>query len=123
MPGAVPVTVTTSSGTCSTSYNYVAAPAAGAAICGDDYFFPSPATGHTAQFAYCMDGAGTVKIRVYNVIGDIVWKLEESMPSGPQLSSINTGRLAPGVYLYIVEKVYGGGNTSKSAVKKFLVKH
>lgn len=123
VPGAVPVTVATSSGTCSTSYNYVAAPSGSAALCGDDYFFPSPATGHTGQFAYCMDGAGTVKIRVYNVIGDIVAKIEESKPSGAQLSTLNTGRLAPGVYLYIVEKVYGGGNTSKAAVKKFLVKH
>jgi len=91
--------------------------------CGAGYFFPSPAKGATGNFRYCMDAAGTVKIRVYNVIGDLVAKVEESKPAGSQLSSLNTGRLAPGVYLYLLERNYGSGISKVSKVKKFVVQH
>ncbi len=116
--GSVPLVVKAITGTCSpTTYNYVVA------ACGKDRFFPSPATGATASFAYCMALPGTVKIRVYNVVGDLVAKLEDARAGGPQLSQLNTARLAPGVYLYRLEKDYGGGNTTTSDVKKFVVKH
>ena len=90
---------------------------------GTDLIFPSPATGPTAQFSYCMGQLGTVKIRVYNAIGDIVAKIEDTKAAGPQLSTLNTGRLAPGVYFYFLEKHYGGGDTFKGGVKKFVVVH
>jgi hypothetical protein len=57
------------------------------------------------------------------VIGDIVAKIEDSKAAGAQLSSINTGRLAPGVYLYRLEKSYDNGTSTTSSVKKFVVKH
>ena len=116
--GAVPLIVTALTGTCSQkTYNYVLT------ACGADSFFPSPATGPTANFAYCMALPGTVKVRIYNVVGDLVAKLEDARPAGPQLSQLNTARLAPGVYLYRLEKNYGGGNSTTSDVKKFVVRH
>lgn len=121
--GLVPFRVTTSVGTCSTNYTYLFAPATSTGVCGDQFFFPSPATGATGTFAYCMEGAGTARVRVYNVIGDIVARLEDAKAMGPQLSTLNTARLAPGVYLYILERDYGDGNVVRSPVKKFVVKH
>ena len=118
--GTVPLTVSNTVGTCSMNYTYTLA---GAGSCGDDYFFPSPATGATGTFAYCMSKAGTAKIRIYNAIGDLVAKIEDTQPAGAQRSVLNTGRLAPGVYLYRLEKDYGGGDVSTTKVRKFAVQH
>ncbi|UPT76032.1 MAG: T9SS type A sorting domain-containing protein [Elusimicrobiota bacterium] len=68
-----------------------------------------------------MAGPGTVKIKVYNVIGDLVSKIEDNKSAGQQTSTMNTGRLAPGVYLYTLERDYGTHQV-KSRVKKFAVK-
>ncbi len=122
-PGAVPLTITTLSGTCSATYRYAASPVTDTGACGEDFFFPSPATGAKADFAYCMESPGTVKIRVYNAVGDLAAKLEYAKGAGAQNTSLNTGRLAPGVYLYRLEKKYDNGTSSKSSVKKFVVKH
>lgn len=122
-PGVVPFRVTTGNGTCSASYTYVLAPAGSGGCTGEDYFFPSPATGDTGNFAYCMVQAGTARINVYNVIGDLVAKIEETKSAGSQVSVLNTARLATGVYLYRLEKDYGGGNSTVSKVKKFAVRH
>jgi hypothetical protein len=121
--GQVALTVTNNQGSCSTTYSYVASPGTGGNCGTDDFFFPSPAVGAKGNFAYCMALPGTVKIRVYNTIGDLATKVEDAKAAGQQLSTINTARLAPGVYLYLMEKDYGGGNVSRSAVKKFVVKH
>jgi hypothetical protein len=119
--GTVPLTVTTGAGSCSSTYSYVVAPvAAPGGPCGEDFFFPSPATGASASFAYCMELAGTARIRVYNVIGDLAAKIEETKPSGAAISTLNTARLAPGVYLYRLQKDYGSSSTT-SSVKKFVV--
>ena len=117
--GSVPLRVTTIAGSCTATYNYVIASVCG----GEDFLFPSPATGDAAHFEYCMARPGKVKIRVYNIIGDLAAKIEDVKGIGAQLSSINTGRLAPGVYLYKLEKNYDNGTSSTSGVKKFVVKH
>lgn len=102
-------------------------PAGGAAPftpgCTDGLFYPSPATGAVGTFAYCMESAGDVKIRVYNTIGDLAVKVDDRKSAGSQSSTIDAGRLAPGVYLYILERNYNGGNKSRSKVKKFVVQH
>lgn len=113
------ITVVTSSGTCTVAYNYVLAVPA----CGEDFFYPSPATGASGTFAYCMALPGIATIKVYNVMGDLVAKLEDSKAAGAQTSVLNTARLAPGVYLYRLEKDYGGSNSTTSKVKKFAVRH
>lgn len=97
--------------------------ATGEDLCGTGYFFPSPARGAVGNFRYCMASAGRVKIRVYNVIGDLVAKVEESKIAGSQHSPLNTGRLAPGVYLYLLERNYDNGGSNVSNVKKFVVQH
>ena len=116
--GSVTLTVKTiTSGTCSAVYRYVSDAA-------EEIFFPSPATENTGYFKYDMSMPGTVKIRVYTVVGDLAAKIEDARPAGNgQFSSINTGRLAPGVYLYRLEKNYNNGTSATSGVKKFVVKH
>lgn len=102
-------------------------PAGGAAVavpgCSDGLFYPSPATGAVGTFSYCMLAAGNVKIRVYNVIGDLAVKVDDTKSAGQHTSTINTARLAPGVYLYILEREYLNGDKARSKVKKFVVKH
>lgn len=120
--GAVPLTVTNAQGACTTNYFYAVSPAAGGG-CGDDSFFPSPATGAKGNFAYCMEQPGTVRIKVYNVVGDLAAKIEDFKSAGAHLSTVNTARLAPGVYLYLLEKDYGAEKPVRSGVvKKFVVK-
>ena len=116
------VSVTKSAGTLDFDY-----PANGTGVfvpgCSDGLFYPSPATGATGTFSYCMESAGDVNIRVYNVIGDLAAKIEDTKAAGQHASTLDTARLAPGVYLYILERSYVGGNKSRSKVKKFVVKH
>ena len=121
--GTVPLTVTTHAGSCSANYRYVGAPTTDTGACGEDFFFPSPATGDRADFAYCMASPGTARIRIYNTVGDLAVKLEHAKGAGAQSTTLNTGRMAPGVYLYRLEKDYDNGTSSKSTVKKFVVKH
>jgi hypothetical protein len=94
-----------------------------AAACGEDFFYPSPATGDTGTFNYCMNQSGKAKIRIYNAIGDLAAKIEDSQAAGYRSSTVNTARLAPGVYLYRVEKNYDNGVSATSGLKKFVVKH
>lgn len=91
--------------------------------CSDGLFYPSPATGAVGTFSYCMASAGNVKIRVYNTIGDLAVKVDDTKSSGQHTSTIDTARLAPGVYLYILEREYNNGDKARSKVKKFVVKH
>jgi hypothetical protein len=115
--GSVTLAVKTlTSGTCSVTYSYVSA-------ADEEIFFPSPATEDTGHFKYDMAMPGMVKIRIYNIVGDLASKIEESKAAGTQFSSVNTGRLAPGVYLYRVERNYNNGTSATSGVKKFVVKH
>jgi hypothetical protein len=123
---SVILTVKAAGGSCTSAFNYVVAPVGGGpgpVACGTDYFFPSPNPGPIGTFAYCMDHPGTARFRVYNAIGDLVARVVDSKPAGASLSTLNTARLAPGVYMYVTEKEYGGGVTVHLPVKKFVVKH
>ena len=99
--------------------------------CVTDLFYPSPATGPTGTFQYCMAGPGHAIIKIYNAIGDIVAKLDNPTSGCTPTttaafscwSPLNTSRLAPGVYLYRVQKFYDDGTADTASVKKFGVKH
>ena len=91
--------------------------------CTAGNFFPSPATGRVGTFNYCMGSAGTVKILVWNAIGDLASKIEDVKAAGTQSSTMDTARLAPGVYYYILERNYTSGAVTRSGTKKFVVKH
>ncbi len=120
----VNVTVNGVAGTCSapSSFTYFLTPG-GAGACSGNYIFPSPATGPLATVAYCMATSGNVTIRVYNEIGDLVNTVTDSKPAGAHTSTVDTGRLAPGVYFYILSMKYDNGNSEKFSKKKFVVKH
>jgi hypothetical protein len=49
--------------------------------------------------------------------------LEESKQIGPQGSSIDVDKLAPGVYFYILKMTYDDGTTKKHNKHKFAVIH
>ena len=116
--GTESLVVSAGAGPCSTNYAYTFSPTG---ACGNDFFFPSPATGATGTFAYCMTGSGTMIIKIWNVIGDLVAKVEDRQLAGANISLLNTARLAPGVYLYRTEKRYDSGVSDRSGVKKFTV--
>ena len=118
------LSVKAGAGSCTANYTYsLVAAQIGGNACGAEYFYPSPASGTTGTFAYCMSYPGTMRVRIFNSIGDIVAKVEAVKPAGGQLSNLNTARLAPGVYLYLLDKDYGGGNVVHLPVMKFVVKH
>lgn len=113
----------TQSGAGTLTVAYPSGAGSGSSGCTAGNFYPSPATGATGNFSYCMESAGTVKIRVYNTIGDLAAKIDDAKSAGAQYSTIDTGRFAPGVYLYTLERDYAGGGVSRSDVKKFVVQH
>ena len=87
------------------------------------YIFPSPANGPTATIVYTMAESGTVEIRVYNEVGDLVTKVNDNKSAGPQVSTIHTDWLAPGVYFYILNLNYNSGVSDKRKLKNFFVKY
>jgi hypothetical protein len=89
----------------------------------EPYIFPSPTTGSTAGIAYFMSGSGVVNIRVYNEIGNLMFMTNERKSAGTQGSNIDVGRLAPGVYLYLLKMSYDNGSTDKFTKRKFVVLH
>jgi len=103
-------------------YTFFAPPALNAPGPGS-YIYPSPANGPTANIVYTMAESGAVEIRVYNEVGNLVTRLEDTKPAGVQMSTIHTDRLAPGVYFYILNVNYASGNSDKHNLKKFVVKH
>jgi hypothetical protein len=97
-------------------------PAPGSA-CSGDFIFPSPATGRTATIAYCMQSAGTVTIKIYNEIGDLVDTIRDTRLAGFQSSKVTVARMAPGLYFYIMTKHYNSGAKELFGMKKFVVQH
>ena len=94
----------------------------GSGDCVEPYIYPSPATGNTAYIVTCMAGPGNMNIRVYNELGDLVNTLEERKPAGPQSTRVDIGDLSPGVYIYLLKRIYDDGNTAHSK-HKFVVLH
>lgn len=84
---------------------------------------PDPVTGNTAALAYNMAGTGSVDIRIFNAIGQMVNKQDEVKSGGPQTSTLNVSSYAPGVYVYVVTITYDVGGTSSLPVSKFVVVH
>jgi len=89
----------------------------------DSYIFPSPVHGDTARITYDLSGPGAVTIRIYNEIGDLVDTIKDDKPAGPQISTVNTGRFASGVYIYLLSVEFAVGNTQHYAKRKFVVAH
>ena len=81
---------------------------------------PNPVTGNTATLAYFMASSGTVDIRIFNAIGQMVCKQDEAKNSGPQTSTLNLGGYAPGVYLYLIKLTDDSGGTETLPVGKFI---
>ena len=90
---------------------------------GTSYVAPDPVTGNTAALAYNMAGTGSVDIRIFNAIGQMVNKQDEVKSGGPQTSTLNVSSYAPGVYVYVVTITYDVGGTSSLPVSKFVVVH
>lgn len=87
------------------------------------FIYPSPVRGDFASIAYQMNASGSVKVRVYNEVGDLVDTVQENKTAGPQTSKIRTKSFAPGVYLYLLTITYDSGSSVSQSVKKFVVIH
>jgi hypothetical protein len=88
---------------------------------GKAFVYPSPARGATATVAYSMAASGKVKIQVWNENAGLVDEVSETKPAGSQISTLLTGRYAPGVYFYQVSMDYDSGSSEKTGILKFTV--
>ncbi len=88
---------------------------------GGSYIAPEPVTGTTGTLAYWMANSGTVKIRIFNAIGQLVCTQQETKSAGAQTSTLNFAGYAPGVYLYLINMNYDSGGADSVPVSKFLV--
>jgi hypothetical protein len=84
------------------------------------FLFPNPAS-TWARVSYFMKGQGSVLIRIYNEAGDLAAKIEENRPAGNGTSLLDTSRMAPGVYLWLLTMNYSTGPAESFGVKKFLI--
>jgi hypothetical protein len=82
---------------------------------------PQPVKGDTVSVVYAMGAPGKVKIRVFNILGEMVARLEEDKPAGVQVTRLTTGNYAPGIYLYKIDINYDSGGVQSLPVAKFLV--
>jgi hypothetical protein len=88
---------------------------------GGSFIAPEPVTGNTASLAFWMDDSGSIEIRIFNAIGQLVCKQDEVKGSGAQISTLNMQGYAPGVYLYLIEMTYNSGSKNTLPVSKFVV--
>jgi hypothetical protein len=116
MTGAITATLTAgpSFTATATAGNGAAAPDGGFIL------YPNPVF-DAVYLSYDMAGAGNVKIRIYNEAGALVIAFEERKPGGPQISSLNVLKLAPGVYFCLAGLSCDSGKREKSGIKKFIV--
>jgi hypothetical protein len=70
-----------------------------------------------------MQSAGTVTIKIYNEIGDLVDTIRDTRLAGFQSSKVTVARMAPGLYFYIMTKHYNSGAKELFGMKKFVVQH
>jgi hypothetical protein len=62
-----------------------------------------------------------VKIKVWSESADLVDEITEIKPAGTQISALNIGRYAPGVYFFEVAIQYDSGGSDKTGILKFTV--
>jgi len=66
--------------------------------------YPNPAKGvDRVTFLYNLEAPGKVKIKIYNIIGELIDELEEYKLQGVQTTSWNISNIASGIYLYRIE--------------------
>jgi hypothetical protein len=83
--------------------------------------YPQPAAGDTVQFYYQLDRVASIRIEIYNVVGEKVIELrDEAMLAGYRHLGWDVRGTAPGVYLYRL-RVQGRGAETVSAWKKLVI--
>lgn len=90
-------------------------------VMGQAFAYPSPAKGSEVHIVYNMAEAGKADVRVWNDGGDLVARVEEEVPSGPQKTKVSISSFAPGIYLYKVIMTYSGDKVEKLETRKFAV--
>jgi len=66
---------------------------------------------------------GTMKIRIYNEVGHLVYSTLESKLAGAQGSNFDAGNMAPGVYVCLLSVNYNDGSSKHYTKIKFAVTH
>ncbi|HRY30479.1 MAG TPA: T9SS type A sorting domain-containing protein [Elusimicrobiota bacterium] len=91
----------------------------------DSYVSPNPLKGaSSANFGITLNSAATVRLRIFNLLGEEVYDRTESFAAGPQIIAWNLRndsgqRVASGVYIYRLEVDGPGG--SEEVTKKLVV--
>ena len=98
-----------------TPANGIAVPAGGGFI-----LYPNPVL-DAVHLSYVMKKGGEARLRIYNEAGGLVAVLDEKKPGGPQVSSLSTRKLAPGVYFCLANLSFDSGKQERSGVLKFIV--
>ncbi len=88
---------------------------------------PNPYTGNTAtplKFTWQPSAGGVIKIKVYNMAGELVRTLIGDLGTGSinwDLKSVSGQTVASGVYVCVVEGVDNAGNKERKIVKIFAI--
>ena len=78
--------------------------------------YPNPARGAATRVDYALPAAGPVTLEVFNTLGQRVAVLvDEALPAGVYTATLDTGRLASGLYVYRLQAA-GGVVSRKVAV-------
>lgn len=85
------------------------------------YNYPNPARGNVTNFRYYVDRDADITIKIYNIAGELVDKLEGQGIGGRQDNEItwDISRIASGVYIYQLQARSNQG--SKTVIKKLAV--
>jgi hypothetical protein len=77
---------------------------------GKAYVYPCPVRpNQSARIVFAMRSPGEAEVRVYHEDGTLVERMVRRRPFGIQEEDLQTGRYAPGVYLYRVTLKYDTG--------------
>ena len=88
---------------------------------GDDsYTAPQPAQDFV-KFVFRLAGDADVKIYIYNFAGKTIGRQEQACYAGINRVQVDTSKLPPGVYYYIITADNGSGSLIRYRTKKFFV--
>src|SRR5579872_4182613 len=89
---------------------------------GTCFVYPSPATGDAAWVVYNMPSSGTALVLIYNESGDLVARVTEDKPAGPQQQTgLDLFYYHKGIYICQVFLTLESGETQRLKSFKFMV--
>lgn len=91
------------------------------AVPGKVILYPQPARNGRVHAAYVMAQSGTATLTVYNLAGQMVAVIKDTVGQGGQVTGWDVGTWASGVYFVKVNLDYNDGSGADLPLAKFLV--